>query len=386
MAVNKTINDYIVFYIKLAFLVIFVLAIVRYHTKENSINKISKTTGESEKQLVSNSYQKETSKFVYMITSCDWNNDFRLNHSKTRYVIRLTFCKEIKQYPKRKLDIIYAPNTTWNDARNILLDYSLSKLNPPQFFEYFIFLDGDMLNSMVGGVNVLNNFEKWLLKTKPVIGYMIGSSIWMEDFKSLGNTNIDPNVAAHHKSSLGLAIPYDNDKIMEKESWYYGTWINNVLASVVYPTQRIGFHGVNWNYSRSEHSQSENYPRKRRWEVPVTYLNRAIFKNSTLRPGFQYLFGDREPISGSIARFMCPTFCLKTSETCNRTQDLCDRKLSKIRKGVQPVLTGPPDLNWILNNFKKDHEFTKKLIDFHKKHVTYLNKVRVKSFDPQLLI
>ena len=68
--------------------------------------------------------QRINKRFVYMITSCKWDaQDKRLVDSEHRDVIVLTFCEEFKSV---NVQSIYGPNTTWNEARNILLDAALS--------------------------------------------------------------------------------------------------------------------------------------------------------------------------------------------------------------------------------------------------------------------
>ena len=160
----------------------------------------------AEKKTVSLIAPFRTTKFIYLITSCEFNNDFRLTNTATRNVLRLTYCEKVENYPAEKLTIIHGPNSTWTDARNSLLEYALFSILNIETYEYFIFMDNDMLDAMVNPVQnpieSLKHFERFLTEKSPSIGFIIGSTSWMKNFKPYGNTNTDPNIVAYHKTTV----------------------------------------------------------------------------------------------------------------------------------------------------------------------------------------
>ena len=195
-----------------------------------------------------------------------------------------------------------------------------------------------------------------------------------ERFRStnFGHVFVDPNVVAHHKSSLGSVLPYNDEEWLNKRSWNYGVLIYDVLASIIYPTERIGFFDVKWDYSKATHSQGF---REELFHYPAMYLNDAILPNAEIRPGLEYLYGG-VPDNIEIASKICGEFC---GELCRGTMaGICNRRKS--------LLTGPPKVDWILANFEEKHNFTKQLLGFHEKHKDYLDSIRSTDFKPRLLI
>ena len=82
---------------------------LRMSSEENEMEKLSKRINKQ---------------FIYMIVNCKWDTQYeKLADSEHRDVILLTFCEEFKGDSVKS---IYAPKTTWAEARNILLDAAVS--------------------------------------------------------------------------------------------------------------------------------------------------------------------------------------------------------------------------------------------------------------------
>jgi len=222
----------------------------------------------------------------------------------------------------------------------------------------------------------IERFQDWLLVEKPAIGYMRGSSTWMANFPRMGKPNLDPNVAAHHKSTIGLIMPLNTEEWLTKRSWDYATWIDNILSAMIYPTERIGFLDVTWDYSKASHTNNKDYGRESAWHMPTIYLNGAILPNAEIRPSIEYL---HEGVPNNTDTAKSPrnvwygTFCDKGQPIA----PACENR--------EVLLNGPPTVDWILANFDGNHPYTKQLLEFHEKHKDYLEFIRTKEFKPKLL-
>jgi hypothetical protein len=184
-----------------------------------------------------------------------------------------------------------------------------------------------MLDQMTFFTSKIKEFQDWLLIERPAIGYMRGSSTWMWEHAKIGHTNIDPNVAAHHKSTLGLILPMNDEDWLTKASWNYAIWINNILASIIYPTERIGFMDVFWDYSKAQHTNNSDYDRSTNWALPTMYLNDAVLQSGEIRPGLNYLYGGI-PNKVEKARYgLCSKFCGRhVPKKCKKTRHFCENR------------------------------------------------------------
>lgn len=316
--------------------------------------------------------------FAFLIVSCKHKPKYNFINDETKDALWYTFCEEYPDYDRTKLTMFYkSEKTTWAQGRNFLLDQAISNMPSSRSYEYFIFLDDDMLDQMINFNTKIKEFQNWLLVEKPAIGYMRGSSTWMASWSSMGHTNIDPNVAAHHKSTLGLILPMNDEEWLTKASWNYAIWIENIMASMIYPTERIGFMDVSWDYSKAQHTDNPEYDRAMNWHLPTMYLNDAVLHSGEIRPCLDHLHGG-EPNNVGRARYMCYRFCEPARGSCIATEKLCENR--------KVLLNGPPTVDWLLANFDGKHNFTKELLKFHKKHADYLNSIRETEFKPRLLI
>ena len=210
--------------------------------------------------------------FAFLIVSCKHKPEYNFINDDVKDVLWYTFCEEYTDYDKTELTMFYkSEKTTWAQGRNFLLDQAIENMPSSRSYEYFIFLDDDMLDQMRFFTYKIKEFQDWLLIERPAIGYMRGSSTWMWEHAKIGHTNIDPNVAAHHKSTLGLILPMNDEGWLTKASWNYAIWINNILASIIYPTERIGFMDVFWDYSKAQHTNNSDYDRSTNWALPTMY-------------------------------------------------------------------------------------------------------------------
>ena len=87
--------------------------------------------------------------FVIMIVSCKHKPEYNFTSDETRDVLWYTFCEENLRYDKTELTMFYGTGTTWSQARNFLLDHAMENMPSSRSYEYFIFLDGDMLDQMI---------------------------------------------------------------------------------------------------------------------------------------------------------------------------------------------------------------------------------------------
>ena len=314
--------------------------------------------------------------FVFMILSCKHKPQYNFENSDRKDVIWYTFCEEYPDYNKTKLTMFYKTGTIWSKSRNFMLEYAMENMPSSRSYEYFVFLDGDILDQMVDFSKKIEQFQDWLLIEKPAIGYMRGSSIWTAAYPKMGKPNLDPNIAAHHKSTLGLIMPLNTEEWLTKRSWDYATWINNILSAMIYPTERIGFLDVSWNYTKASHTTNKDYGREVLWYYPVMYLNAAILPDADIRPSIEYL---HEGVPDNKETAMVPRN-LHYGSLCDRGQPIAKACVNR-----KVLLNGPPTVDWILANFDENHGFTKQLLEFHETHKDYLEFMRTEEFKPRLL-
>ena len=109
----------------------------------------------------------------------------------------------------------YAPGTTWTTGRNALLERALER-NP--LYEYFVFLDHDMIKLMGRNPQAyMDKFEAWLDRAKPALAWTPCTKEWTcRMYRSVrqrvihGPARLDDNFVAFHTSTLGLVLPYDS--------------------------------------------------------------------------------------------------------------------------------------------------------------------------------
>ena len=82
------------------------------------------------------------------MVSCKHKPKYKFISDETKDVLWYTFGEENIRYNKTELTMFYETGTTWSQARNFLLDYAMENMPSSRSYEYFIFLDGDMLDQM----------------------------------------------------------------------------------------------------------------------------------------------------------------------------------------------------------------------------------------------
>ena len=207
--------------------------------------------------------------FAYLIQGSSSNQ--RLPETTNRDVFWL-FSKPNRRSVKGPFQI-YKPNTTWAEGRNALLSAAQQHSD---HYEYFIFLDADMLDQ-IEGEDQWTKFETWLLRELPSVGYMTRSTDWMPVDESsdttFGTFNVDANVNAFHRSTVGTLIPYDS--ALDDISWYFSQDIVNVLVATFFRgrTGRLGWNVPSFHYEKNRHSY---YPRSKDWDIALRYMEAKL--------------------------------------------------------------------------------------------------------------
>lgn len=138
--------------------------------------------------------------------------------------------------PSNRKNSIYAPNTSWNRGRNLLLETAFEK----EDYEYYIFMDDDarIVDNFDNRINCVEEFKQLLLKKKPAIAFpdyqwhLLGNSgrnrgnaktkairdgIAREDFTSR-TMFYDACVNAFHKNIIKFCLPYEEK--FDKTNWW----------------------------------------------------------------------------------------------------------------------------------------------------------------------
>ena len=154
-------------------------------------------------------------KYVYLIQSSSPTVNSRLMPTSDRDVLYACFHKNCSHLGVPLEDVTLALNTSWCTGRNALLDFALKKcrdnvMSGGKGYEYFIFLDDDMTDQ-ISGADPWTMFESFLHSTQPGVGYFLHGMWWQGDPSKteLQNFNVDANVNAFHRTTLGALLPYD---------------------------------------------------------------------------------------------------------------------------------------------------------------------------------
>lgn len=224
---------------------------------------------------------------MYLIQSKEPKRDPLLVTTKERDIIWLTY----KDHPKKVadgLEMVTKLDSTWTTGRNALLEYVLINkvlaYKQPGYL-YYIFVDDDMLNVFIGE-NKWIEFEKFLLDKMPSTGYISHASPFMH--KHINNNNnytygmftVDANLMAFHRYTIGTLIPYN--PLHDVTSIFYSAYINNMLASALYSSSRIGLNTIGINYKFQHHRKSDQkYNRKSDFGTVTQYMD-TLFKPSSV--------------------------------------------------------------------------------------------------------
>lgn len=213
-----------------------------------------------------------TKQFAYLIQGARKISDQRLSVTDTRDVYWLTFAEEERE---KSEFVLYRPGVTWTVGRNIILKLALAR---GVKYEYYIFLDDDVMN-MIQGADPWGLFERWLLAKLPGVGYMTRSTSWHRldnGDETRGVFNVDGNINAFHRSMLGYLLPYNPS--LDASSWYYSQYIMNLQVATFFRGQngRVGWNIPNFDDSNNKHSGSSIYRRGKMWSVPIEWFRKII--------------------------------------------------------------------------------------------------------------
>jgi hypothetical protein len=312
-------------------------------------------------------------KFVYLIQSSKPQPDSRLLPNNSRDVLYLCFVKgcDISHVPPSEVRVRLG--LSWTAGRNSLLTDAIARaaLMPNGGYEYYIFMDDDIPDMVIGDAP-WDDFEMWLAKTRPAIGYLTNSVIWHNSASLGAPFNVDANVNAFHCTTLGMALPYDDT--LDDQSIFFSQYIQNMLAGAVYASQRRGFDGIQFNHAnnrhheappdeakdifftgsmlvgdKSKHHGSHNYNRSKKWTIPKQYMD-LVFRNLTAMHQAVVTMNCNEPNNDRYCQYkQCP---------------------------LQP-LSGPVDEKWwIQNTNDPNHTSVALTLTFLRKHFSFLEKTR----------
>ena len=148
--------------------------------------------------------------FVYLIQSSKPRLEPRLRSNERRDVLFLCPVNgcDVSQVPPT--DVRVRAGLSWTAGRNSLLNDAVERaaVMPNGGYEYYIFLDEDIMDMVVGAAP-WEEFEAWLTDTQPAIGYLTKSASFHTNPVKGAPFNVDANVNAFHRTTLGTALPYD---------------------------------------------------------------------------------------------------------------------------------------------------------------------------------
>jgi hypothetical protein len=298
-------------------------------------------------------------KFVYLIQGPSHWEDPRLKTNEDRDVLWLSYTT----FPSNRSDVVYLPGSTWTEGRNALLDFALHRANMTSGagYEYYTFLDQDFL-SMIVGDDPWASWEEGLLSELPAIGYAVRSMPWQLSMSHVlpGETcvrsvfNVDAICQAFHRTTLGLALPYDvwgDDK-----SIYFSAYISNMEVAAFYPHSRVGYFDVQVNLDRNQHNKNNARRQHRRL---------AYIRSVEWRMCKQYMRGAfLDPaLVVAVDRGNCGS--LKTDEYCEH--QACPGRFNR---------TGPVDSKWMKKYLETKHPWASKKLAFIRKWETFLKRSR----------
>ena len=128
-----------------------------------------------------------------------------------------------------------------------------------------------------------DQFENFLVDSTPVVGFVLGSRHWQNPQAGF---NVDANLNAFHRSTLGALLPYDAS--LDAKSVFYSQFMSNMLVAALYAHQR-NYWPENmrlFNSPLNDHSFHANYPRAAKWHVPKTYLSKVWAKKGCFSESF----------------------------------------------------------------------------------------------------
>jgi hypothetical protein len=168
----------------------------------------------------------ENKKFLYIIQSASKLPDI-FNCLKTRDYILLSFKENTPD------TTIFYPGSTWTTGRNRLREYIL---NMKQIYDYYIFLDEDVVFNEYSQEDGFNKFEELLIKYKPFIANpnFCGYGYYNNTLPGEAQTTIwfDGMCNAFSQEAFFSNIIFPYVDTFDSQSWWMSQYIMIILCSV----------------------------------------------------------------------------------------------------------------------------------------------------------
>ncbi|XP_013386524.1 uncharacterized protein LOC106156010 [Lingula anatina] len=232
-------------------------------------------------------------RFVYLIMGPTKRVIKGLEETKKRDVIWMTF--------EDKTGDIYAPGTSHNSGRNVLLNHAvnLAAQMKDGGYLYYIFMDDDLELSVRsdGWVNwkvwskmasdPYQRFEEFLMYYQPAVGYVryrdMGRQFVNKKLPVNLNWDFDECFSAFHKDTLSFLLPYDLH--LDYESWWYGGWIIRQLISMLYHSYRMQCNSLHVTNRISNRPVSQDrYKKCLDYEKTRDYISSALLTQTKTSP------------------------------------------------------------------------------------------------------
>ncbi|XP_013393055.1 uncharacterized protein LOC106160834 [Lingula anatina] len=232
-------------------------------------------------------------RFVYLIMGPTKRVIKGLEETKKRDVIWMTF--------EDKSGDIYAPGTSHNSGRNVLLNHAvnLAAQMKDGGYLYYILMDDDVELSVRsdGQVNwkawskmasdPYQRFEEFLMYYQPAVGYvryrdMSSQYVNKQEPVNL-NWDFDECFSAFHKDTLSFLLPYDLH--LDYESWWYGGWIIRQLVSMLYHSYRMQCNSLRvTNHISNRPVSKDRYKKALDFGKTRDYMSSALLTNTKTSP------------------------------------------------------------------------------------------------------
>lgn len=224
-------------------------------------------------------------RFLYLVQGAK-TNVLNFKNLQTLYsdLVVLTYDSLIEDEELNCYKILFHPNSTWAEGRNLQVEYAKS-LN--QKYEYYIFLDDDV-DFIKGDFNV---FEKLLVKYNPGIGLPLcdivkNSNYYLSFLDIQRPIAIDQLIQAYRRDIFfrSQLLPFETK--FDSRSWWYSCEINSYLILRYYLNQTIQFNNVevlnknhDWSHSsRNTHSVYKSGTTHEGLEIVKIYLEKRFGK------------------------------------------------------------------------------------------------------------
>lgn len=173
---------------------------------------------------------------------------------------------------------IIAQNLTWSEGRSLLYEIV------PKDFEYYIFIDDDIVFSSDNKCSVADQIFELLIKYKPIAGTFLDFDSWAFSWLKPGELNdqvqgpsfpicgFDLQAHFFHKSLADLVFPVPFHG--SGKSMWYAQWI----CATLYPRKQICLTGVTVSNTRHDSHQDLNHEQFGEPDKLVWLFNRDIKK------------------------------------------------------------------------------------------------------------